>query len=88
MFADEHFKAEEKLLYACGYPALVERQNIHERCLESLTAFLVRATTGVFDKRGVNDFLQNWWKQHILEDDMAFKVFFQGRQIERSRRMS
>jgi len=79
MFADEHFKAEEKLLYVYGYPALVEHQNEHERYLESLTEFLVMATSGVIDKHGVNDFLRNWWLQHILVDDMAFKGVFRGK---------
>jgi hemerythrin len=76
-YAQEHFKAEEKLMEAHGYPGLEEHKQLH-RAYRRKTVDLSTATTLGID--AVPEFLLaylfDWWVHHILEEDMKYKAFF------------
>jgi PAS domain S-box-containing protein/hemerythrin-like metal-binding protein len=79
-YADEHFKTEEALLSAHGYPDVMSQQEEHDAYRVQLASYCMSSSVGSpQDKAAVNDFLLNWWKHHILEADMAYKEFLARR---------
>jgi hemerythrin-like metal-binding protein len=77
-YAREHFKAEEDLMRAHGYPHLDEHKEQH-LAFQEKTARLCFAT--VKGQASVPQellaYLQKWLIHHILKVDMAFKPFFE-----------
>lgn len=77
-YAKTHFRTEEHLLAACGYPRLDEQIAEHTEYILRLSEFLYAATEGKLDREGVQLFLKSWWINHILESDMQFAPFLAG----------
>ena len=77
LYADQHFQTEEQLLASHGYPALAEQEQEHEAYLVRLTELLLSATVGTRDRAEVYGYLTQWWINHILVSDMAYKDFMQ-----------
>jgi hemerythrin-like metal-binding protein len=67
-----HFRREEAVMKACGYPGLDNHRQVHQlliRQLEKMQRELKQ------QKLSVNDlatFLGNWWGDHIQNMDRAF----------------
>lgn len=78
-YAQEHFSAEEAILGSVNYPQLDEQKAEHYDYVEKLTEFLFNASMGRLEKAGVSGFMTDWWLNHILESDMQYKTFLQGR---------
>ena len=76
-YAQSHFKHEEKLLEAYGFPGL-EDQKIKHREFRIKTVDHSTATyLGVEQVPAVLlEYLTDWLVHHILEDDMAYRSFF------------
>jgi hemerythrin-like metal-binding protein len=75
-YADRHLRREELLLRVRGYPRLAEHRAEHDEYrarVASLRAQLHRRDIGV---RATN-FLNAWWKEHILKSDMDYARYFQ-----------
>lgn len=78
-YAREHFSTEESILASISYPELEQQKTEHFDYVESLTDFLLKASGGHLDKAGVYQFLSDWWLRHILESDMYYKPYLQGK---------
>ncbi len=73
-----HFRREEDLMAAQKYPGFTEHRARHEALKEGLTE--LRARYDEDDSTVLSDlapFLNNWLQIHILEQDMAYKAFFE-----------
>lgn len=75
-YASEHFSTEEALLAECGYLELEEHRAEHNEYRNNTTKFFI----GAVDEDGTisNEILQfvvDWWFNHILRSDMAYKPF-------------
>ena len=76
----KHFKMEEKLLAAVGFPDLENHARLHCELLEELTELSFQAMTGQVDYAALQAFIRNWFEQHICgQDVVAFKSFFASR---------
>lgn len=75
VYAEKHFRTEEEILAAHGYPGLDAQIEQHSEYLERLTELLTAATDGTLDAAGMRRFLASWLKGHILGSDLQFASF-------------
>jgi hemerythrin len=82
-YAQVHFKAEERLMEAYGYPGL-EKQKIQHRDFRKKTVAFSTATYYGIDHipEAMLEYLVDWWVHHILEDDMAYRSYFKDKGVE------
>jgi len=82
-YAQAHFKTEERLMEAYGYPGL-EAQKIQHRDFRKSTVDFSTATYYGIDQvpEVLLTYLVDWWVHHILEDDMAYRSFFKDKGVE------
>ena len=82
-YAQAHFKAEERLMEAYGFPGL-EEQKIQHRDFRKRTVDLCTATYLGVDQipEALLLYLSDWWVRHILEHDMAYRSFFKDKGVE------
>lgn len=73
VYAREHFATEEKILERSAYPLLEQQRQDHIRYEEQVTEVLSAATFGKLEKAELLDFISDWWTQHILVSDMAYR---------------
>ena len=73
----EHFKTEEGLMKAHGYPNLEEHRQEHIAYRRKAIDFSTAATLGIESVPQILiDYLSEWWMHHILDEDMKYKPFF------------
>ena len=76
-YALEHFKTEEKLMQAHGYPDLEEHREEHVAYRRKAIDFSTASSLGVeATPQILVTFLFEWWTHHILIEDMKYKAFF------------
>ena len=82
-YAQTHFKAEELLMEAYGFPGLEEQKRQHRDFRKKTVDFSTYTTLGVEQIPDVLlEYLVDWLTHHILEDDMAYREFFNERGVE------
>ena len=69
-----HFKFEEDLLKAVGYPAYEEHAQLHDE-IRNRIKILHHVAVEENEPELVLIFLKEWWKSHILEEDMKYSQF-------------
>jgi hemerythrin len=70
-YAKEHFHYEEEVLEAAGYSALQRQYDCHNRYIDKMDEFISHSTT--IRRQQITAYLLEWWEQHILIEDMAYK---------------
>jgi len=73
-----HFRTEEALMKACGYPLLAQHQREHDKYHDRLTELLVKAGRGDINRDGLHHYLSNWWSNHILGSDKQYVESIKG----------
>jgi hemerythrin-like metal-binding protein len=82
-YAQVHFKTEERLMEAYGYPGLEEQKMQHRDFRKKTVAFSTATYYGIDQvPKALLDYLVEWWVHHILEDDMAYRSFFKEKGVE------
>src|SRR3989338_1180908 len=79
-YAIDHFKTEEQYMLEYGYPEYSSQRKQHlefkrktvDLCMETM-AHKVTVPTEIFT------YLRLWWTNHILQEDMKYKKFFNER---------
>lgn len=74
-YARKHFETEEQVLRQIGFPKLSEQKEQHDGYSEILVEFLLAAIGGTIDKSALQNYLENWWINHILVSDMEYSDF-------------
>jgi hemerythrin-like metal-binding protein len=81
-YAQEHFKTEEKLLRAYGYPGLEEQREEHRAYRLKTVNFSTATMIGVNEVPEILiAYLFDWWNHHILDEDMKYKPFFKEKGV-------
>jgi hemerythrin-like metal-binding protein len=78
-YTQVHFKAEEAYLQKIGYPQFAAHETEHEAFLEKATMLAVAAADGTQDRAGLHDYLKDWLLEHILQSDMQYRFFVEGK---------
>ncbi|MGD9364700.1 MAG: bacteriohemerythrin [Desulfobacteraceae bacterium] len=82
MYAQEHFKAEEDLMAEFGFPLLDQHKHSHVKFRKKVVDICMAVPLGVpVVPQVVLNFLVQWWQNHILHEDMAYKSFFKEKGI-------
>ena len=74
-YVQEHFRDEERMLEAAGYPGLDDQKTQHQEFEDWLAQTHQSYVTGSGPKtlRGdVQDYLKGWLTDHILDSDKAY----------------
>ncbi len=81
-YSKTHFTSEERLMEAHHFPLLEEHKQ-HHRDFENQTAqFRAQMEENIEETAShVLEYLYSWWTLHILEEDMAYKDFFNEKGI-------
>ena len=81
-YSREHFRAEEYLMSEYGYDKKDQQVKLHEEFIQKTVEFC--SVTGI----GPNilsvallEYLQTWLMDHILKEDMQYKLFFESKGV-------
>ena len=79
-YAQSHFAREQAVLTQCNYPMLSEHIDEHRDFVnlmrETIASFDKNQTPAVIETRDdLVAYLENWWRHHILTEDMKYKRF-------------
>jgi hemerythrin-like metal-binding protein len=75
-YSQTHFKDEEEYMEKIGYPRLNDHRRRHHEMLDQLTYIRDQCEKGEASVVEVTaKFLHDWWDNHILIEDMAYKRF-------------
>lgn len=85
-YTHRHFAAEEAVLAGLGYPQLAEHSARHRELEQRLAGFWTKLAAGPHLAGEVRDFLETWWRDHILGDDVDYgkTLFTVDRPTERA----
>lgn len=76
-YAQVHFKTEEKLMETYGFPEIKDHKKRHLDFQVKTMDLYEETERGAEQTAEVLlNFLADWWTQHILQEDMAYKEFF------------
>lgn len=76
LYAEEHFRNEEQVMAAAGYPHLDEHRAVHAYMFEEI--FKLREEFEHQDAHLEQDtmrFVRNWLVNHIVQHDFEFRAF-------------
>ncbi|MFC5302458.1 bacteriohemerythrin [Azospira restricta] len=75
-----HFREEEEMMAACGFPGLDEHRRQHGECRRMLVELLARAMTMSLDQIAdeVQRLIHGWIYNHILTADCAYAVYLKA----------
>ena len=82
-YAGEHFRSEEFLMAEYGYENLTAHVRIHGEFLARTMEFM-SASSNVGPNllsKALLEYLKSWLVNHILEEDMKYKTFFQAKGV-------
>lgn len=78
VYSRTHFETEESLLAGHGYGELESQRQEHIEYRRTVMKIIGRAALGELQKSELQRFLACWWRDHILESDMAYREFLLG----------
>ena len=82
-YAQGHFKTEESLMEAYGYPDLQEQKQQHRAYRKKTVGLSMDTTLGVDTvPETLLSYLYDWWIHHILDEDMKYKPFFAAKGVK------
>ncbi len=74
-----HFREEEEMMLACGFPGFDAHRHQHQRCRELVTGLLARAKAMSLDELAQEVHgLVNWLYIHIMTADIEYAPYFRG----------
>ncbi len=75
-YACTHFASEEEYMASIGFPNIKSHELEHQEFSVRTTEFCLELMSGDFEvNRNIINYLRNWWVDHILNKDMAFRKF-------------
>ena len=78
----EHLRLEEDLLEEHGYPDFQKHKHEHLLYVQKVTQTAKRKTSlSQQEFIELGHFLNEWWTEHILEEDMRYRPFFMDKAV-------
>jgi hemerythrin len=82
LYAMSHFRHEEQLMQACGYPDFENHKAQHDQ-MRRRTAGL-HANVTLVTGRDLLSFLKDWWTNHIQSEDKCYVPYLHAAAPQRS----
>ena len=80
LYAEYHFRWEERLFAAAGYPSAADHHYKHERFRDQLQQLVERHQKGLLTAgTPVLQFLRTWISDHILSEDRQAAAYLRAR---------
>lgn len=77
-----HFAAEERLMKTHGYSGYLSHRDKHEKMTKKVLEYARKYETGeIRSPIEISNFLKNWLKKHILQTDMDYSAFLNGKGV-------
>ena len=77
-YSKEHFRIEEQMLVQSNYPDYARHRELHKDFLKKTVSFCTATTLKVDEVPSkLLLYLSDWWKDHILVQDMKYRFFFE-----------
>ncbi len=77
-YAQVHFRAEEYLMAEYGYEHKSQHEKQHQAFMDENMAYCAASNIGPnILSVALLDYLKTWLVDHILQEDMQYKTFFQ-----------
>ncbi|OOZ36230.1 bacteriohemerythrin [Solemya elarraichensis gill symbiont] len=82
-YSNTHLRDEETLLKIYEYPDFDDHRSHHQDYMNKFCEFTDEVINGKKAKISTEllDFLNDWWRHHILIEDMKYKSFFREKGI-------
>jgi hemerythrin-like metal-binding protein/diguanylate cyclase (GGDEF)-like protein len=81
-YTQSHFRAEERLMERCTYPAFAAHKAEHDRFTDQVARFAKDFKSGLdVNAAEVASALEKWLATHILQCDAAYAPFFQDNAV-------
>lgn len=75
-YTRRHFDREEQFMKSIRYPGLVDHIDGHDDMIIALNTMKDENGDGhIVITDEVADFIEDWWRRHILQHDMAYKQY-------------
>ena len=75
-YARVHFRAEEQIMEAHGYPELQKHREAHHKFEDKISSLRSRLIkNGDLDAHEILDFLKKWWTSHIIKRDKDYQPY-------------
>ncbi len=82
LYAQQHFKSEEDLMIEHGYPHLEQHKSQHNEFKKKVMELCIATTVDVEAvPQALLEYLKWWLTQHILNEDMEYKSFFEKKGV-------
>lgn len=87
-YAEIHFKREERVMAACDFPRVEHHKSEHQDFAERIRDLARRfddepdETVATVSEQ-LLDFLKDWFHDHVLIEDMAYRPYVKGRAAAR-----
>jgi hemerythrin-like metal-binding protein len=78
-YSQYHLEKEEEMLEKFSYPELSEHKKFHAFYNKKINDFLKDKDN--LDLNQILEFLENWWTEHILQEDKKYSEFFADKNI-------
>lgn len=72
-YAEYHFKHEEELMAQAAYADLDKHRKEHMQFCEVIAETCYGVTLGIVGTKDLFSYLTEWWRNHILLEDMKYK---------------
>lgn len=81
-YTKTHFAAEERLMKTHGYPDYLPHKEKHGRMTDKVIEYVKKYEAGeIRSPIEISSFLKDWLKKHILQTDMGYSAFLNGKGI-------
>jgi hemerythrin len=89
-YAQTHFAREQAVMRSCKYPLLSDHIDEHrdfiDRMQETIASYDESQAQAPAESRDeLIAYLENWWRHHILAEDMKYRRFAEKNQLLSSR---
>lgn len=82
-YTKTHFATEEALFRTHNYPHAVEHKKLHDALTQKVMALQGEVSSGkAVISAPVLDFLRDWLANHVMKEDMAYKLFFASKGVK------
>lgn len=78
LYAKFHFKSEENMMRRIHYPELVEHQKLHYVLIDELGMKMFGIQTKLYSPKDVEEFLVNWFVNHVTHEDTKISAFIKS----------
>lgn len=84
-YTEYHFKREEIVMEACTYPGLENHSRIHKLLLKRINIHVDEFERGELTAQKLNEFMVDWFTDHIMHMDKHIAPYAKGKEGEISR---